>query len=322
MLQVGIIGLGGWGQRLVASVQGKSDKLRFSAAASGSSGRARSFAEQHGLTLHADVAALLADPTIAAVVSAGPAGLHAPHALQALEAGKHVLAVKPMASTRAEAEALAAAAKKSGRVLALGYDRCFYPNVRELRRCIAEGALGPLIHAEGDFCADRYRDLKPDSWKASTGQVTAGSLGDHIIYLMIELLGPVAEVMVAATRQVAKEVPLADVTAVLLRFKNGQTGLLSAIGVTAELSRLHVFGSEGWAEMRGLTEFTRQGLTGAPQKLDLPTVDAQRVEMEAFADAVAGIAPFPVPVADAVHSATVLEAMARSALSGRPEALD
>jgi predicted dehydrogenase len=321
MLEVGIIGLGGWGRRLVASVQGKSDKLRFTAAASGTSGKAKPFAEQHGLTLHADVAALLADRNIAAVVSAGPAGLHAPHALQALEAGKHVLAVKPMASTRAEAEALAAAAKKSGRLLALGYDRCFYPNVRELRRCIAAGTLGPLIHAEGDFCADRYRDLRPDSWKA-TGQVTAGSLADHMIYLMIELLGPVAEVTVAATRQVAKEVPLADVTAVLLRFKSGQTGLLSAIGVTAELSRLHVFGSEGWAEMRGLTEFTRQGLTGAPQRLDLPTIDAQRVEMEAFADAVAGIAPFPVPVADAVHSAAVLEAMARSAASGRPEALD
>lgn len=322
MLEIGIIGLGGWGRQLVASVQGKSDKLRFTAATSGSSGRAKPFAEQHGLSLYTDVAALLADPNIAAVVSAGPAGLHAPHALQALEAGKHVLAVKPMASTRPEAEALAAAAKKTGRLLALGYDRCFYPNVRELRRCVAEGALGPLIHAEGDFCADRYRDLKPDSWKASAGQVTPGSLGDHIIYLMIELLGPVAEVTVAATRQVAKDVPLADVTAVLLKFKGGQTGLLSAIGVTAELSRLHVFGSEGWAEMRGLTEFTRQGLTGAPDKRDLPAIDAQRVEMEAFADAVAGTAPFPVPVADAVHSAAVLEAMTRSAVSGRPERLD
>lgn len=319
MLNVGIIGLGGWGRRLVGSVQGKSDKLRFTAAASGSSGKAKPFAEQHGLILHPDVATLLADPTISAVVSAGPVGLHAPHALQALEAGKHVLAVKPMAVTKADGDALAAAAARSGRLLALGYDRCFYPNVQELRRRVAAGELGRLVHAEGDFCADRYRDLPSDSWKAAPGQVTPGSLGDHMLYLMIELLGPVAEVTVAATRQVATELPLADVTAMLLKFRGGQTGLLSAIGVTAELSRLHVFGSDGWAEMRGLTEFTRQGLTGAAQKIDLPAIDAQRVEMEAFADAVTGTAQFPVPVADAVHGVAVLEAMARSVRSGKTE---
>jgi predicted dehydrogenase len=319
MLSMGIIGLGGWGRRLVGSVQGKSDRLRFTAAASGSSGTAKPFAEQHGLTLHADVASLLADPTIAAVVSAGPAGLHASHALQALAAGKHVLAVKPMAVTKADGDALAAAAARSGRLLALGYDRCFYPNVQELRRRVAAGELGHLVHAEGDFCADRYRDLSPDSWKAAAGQVTPGSLGDHILYLMIALLGPVAEVTVAATRQVTKALPLADATAMLLKFRGGQTGLISAIGVTADLTRLHVFGDAGWAEMRGMTELTLQRLSGAAQSIPSQAIDAQRVELEAFADAVAGRAEFPVPLAEAVHGVAVLEAMAKSAASGKTE---
>jgi predicted dehydrogenase len=319
MLDVGIIGLGGWGRRLVGSVQGKSAKLRFTAAASGSSGKAKPFTEQQGITLYPDVAALLADPTIDAVVSAGPVGLHAPHALQALEAGKHVLAVKPMAVTKADGDALAAAAAKSARVLALGYDRCFYPNVNALRRCIAAGEIGQLVHAEGNFCADRYRALQPDSWKTSPEQILPGALGDHMLYLMIELLGPVAEVTVAATRQVTKDLSIADVTAVLLRFAGGQTGLLSAIGVTADLSRLHVFGSQGWAEMRGKTGLTVQHLAGAAEQSDLPDLDAERAEMEAFADAVTGTAKFPVPLADDVHGVAVIEAMAKAGRSGKAE---
>ena len=318
MLDIGIIGLGGWGRRLVGAVQGKSDKVRFTAAASGSAVKARPFAEQHGLTLYPDVAALLADPNLACVVSAGPAGLHAPHALQALRAGKHVLAVKPLAINKEEAEELAAAAARAGRVLALGYDRCFYPNVRELRRAVAAGTLGQLVHAEGNFCVDRYRHVPPDSWKASPGEAP-DTLGDHIFYLMIALVGRIAEVTVTATRQVVTHLPLADVTAVQLRFETGQTGAVSTIGVTSDLTRLHLFGSEGWAETRGLTEFTLQRLKSDMQRRELPSVDAQRAEIESFADAATGSAPFPVSIEEAVHSVAVLEALMKSARSGKAE---
>ncbi|HEY4136245.1 MAG TPA: Gfo/Idh/MocA family oxidoreductase [Alphaproteobacteria bacterium] len=318
MLDVGIIGLGGWGRRLVESVQGKSGKLRFAAAASGSSGKGKPFADQHGIKLYPDVTALLADPSITAVVSAGPGGLHAPHALQALQAGRHVLAVKPMATTKAEADALAAAAAKSGKLLAMGFNRCFYPNVALLRQRVKAGDLGTLVHAEGNFCVDRYRKVQPGSWKADPEQAPPGSLADHPLYLMIELLGPIAEVHAAATTQIATQIALADVTAVLLKFKNGQTGTLQANGVTPELSRLHVFGSEGWAEMRDQTYLVYHGQKGEPQVADIAEVDAERAEMEAFADAVTGAAAFPYSVADAVHAVAVLEAMAKSAKSGKP----
>jgi predicted dehydrogenase len=321
MLDVGIIGLGGWGRRLVESVQGKSDKLRFTAAASGTSGKAKPFVDQHGIKLYPDVTTLLADPAITAIVSAGPGGLHAPHALQALQAGKHVLAVKPMATTKAEADQLAAAAAKSGKLLAMGFNRCFYPNVAELRKRVKAGDLGQLVHAEGNFCVDRYRKVQAGGWKADPEQAPPGSLADHPLYLMIELLGPIAEVYVAATTQVAKQVPLADVTAVLLKFKGGQTGTLAANGVTAGLTRLHVFGSQGWAEMREETQFVYQGLKGEPQVAEIAEIDAERAEMEAFADAVTGKTPFPFSLANAVHAVAVIEAMATSARSGKPVTL-
>src|SRR5581483_12000432 len=120
MLNVGIIGLGGWGRRLVEAVQGKSDRIRFAAAVTGTPAKSDAFAAKHGLQVRNDLTSMLADASIDAVVSTGPAGLHAAHSLAALEAGKPVLAVKPMALKRADAEALRAAAQKNRVLLALG----------------------------------------------------------------------------------------------------------------------------------------------------------------------------------------------------------
>src|SRR5215207_3873813 len=119
MLNVGLVGLGGWGKRLVEAVQGKSERVRFTAAVTGTPAKAEAFAAKHGLKLGGDLTSMLADPAVDAVVSSGPAGLHAAHSLAALQAGKPVLAVKPMALKRSDAEALRAAAQNAGVVLAL-----------------------------------------------------------------------------------------------------------------------------------------------------------------------------------------------------------
>ena len=76
MLGVGIVGLGSWGRRLVESVQGKSDRVRFISAFSRTPDKIKPFCDKHGMTATADMARLLGDPSIQAVVSAGPAGLY------------------------------------------------------------------------------------------------------------------------------------------------------------------------------------------------------------------------------------------------------
>lgn len=317
MLNVGIVGLGGWGRRLVESVQGKSDRIRFVAAATGTPAKAEAFASKHGFKVSGDLASMLADVSVEAVVSSGPAGLHAAHSLAALEAGKPVLAVKPMALTRADAEALRAAAQKRGVLLALGYNRCFFPATAELRRRVAAGDLGTLLHVEGNFCVDRYFKLKPGAdWKTDKSQVLAGALADHPLYAMIELLGPVTECVAHASTRATK-LPIADATATLLRFASGASGLLTAIGATATYERTTVFGSKGWAEIRHGEEFTFQPIDGDAATLNYPDSEPEKAELEAFAAAVAGERKFPVPVDDAVHSVAVLEAIDRAARTGQ-----
>lgn len=318
MLNVGIIGLGGWGRRLVEAVQGKSDRIRFAAAVTGTPAKSEAFAVKHGLKVGGDLQSMLADASIDAVVSTGPAGLHAAHSLAALEAGKPVLAVKPMALKRADAEALRAAAQKHGVLLALGYNRCFFPAVAELRRRVAAGDLGTLLHMEGNFCVDRYFRLKPGTdWKTDTSQVLAGALADHPLYAMIELLGPVAEIISHGSTRATK-LPIADATATLLRFTSGASGLLTAIGATATYERTTVFGSKGWAEIRHGEQFVFQPIEGEASSIEYPESDPERAELEAFAAAVTGEKPFPVTVDDAVHSVAVLEAMDRAARTGQP----
>src|SRR5712672_526733 len=77
VIRAAIVGLGRWGQNLVASVQGKSDAIRFTAGATRTPEKSRAFADAHGFPLHDRYEKLLADPAIDAVVLATPHSLHA-----------------------------------------------------------------------------------------------------------------------------------------------------------------------------------------------------------------------------------------------------
>jgi predicted dehydrogenase len=321
VINAAIIGLGGWGRRLVNSVHGKSERIRFAAAVVRRPDRSAGFAAEHGMEVGSDLNAVLEDPAIDAIVVSSAAGVHASQGLAAIEAGKPAMVIKPLGISSAEAFALRDAAKARGQVLALGYNRCFLPANAELRRLVADGALGTALHAEGNFCVDRYPHVAADDWKADETQSPPGALTDHMLYEMIRMLGPVAEATAhAGTR--AGLPTLKDTTATLLRFENGATGLLTAIGATADFLRLHVFGTKGWAEIRGTGDFTMHTIDGKSEEKTFPKFDAERAELEALADAIEGRAEFPVTPDQAAHSVAVLEAIRTSAGSGgRPVAV-
>jgi len=315
MMNLGILGLGAWGRHMVNAVQGKSESARFVAGFNRTPSKVADFAAERGLRLSGDVAGVLADPEVEGVVVAGPAALHAPQAMQAVEADKHALVVKPLALTRADAEALCAAAKAKGVTVAMGYDRCFAPNLHALRARVSAGDLGDIVHAEGDFCVDRYFGFDRDDWKASTAHVHPGALADHMLYGMIELLGPVEQVYVRALRQ-ATDLDAADTATTSLRFVSGASGLLTAIGVTANFHRLHFFGTKGWAELRGNRLITFQPVNGEAEVQELPANDPVRDEIEAFVAAARGEKPFPVTPEAAIAGVAALECMGRSAAQG------
>jgi len=320
VINAAIIGLGGWGRRLISSVQGKSDRIGFSAAVVRTPEKVQDFATEQGLALGTDIDAVLADDAIDSVVVSSAAGVHASHGLAVIRAGKPVMVIKPLALSRADAEELRAEAERAGVVLALGYNRCFLPANAELRRLVASGELGTPLHAEGNFCVDRFGHVGPDDWKADSRQSPPGALTDHMLYEMIRMFGPVAEVHAHGGNR-AGLATLTDTTATLLRFDNGATGLLTAIGTTADLLRLQVFGTKGWAEVRGMGDLSVAYTEGEGETKSFPKFEAERAQLEGFADAIEGKAAFPVTPEQAAHSVAVLEAIRRSVEGGAPVAI-
>lgn len=320
MLNVAIYGMGNWGSRLIASVQGKSDKIRFTHGVTRDPARHREAADKFGLTLTANYADVLRDPKVDAVLIATPHSMHGQHIGEAARAGKHVFAEKPITLTAASAQQAVDATRAAGVTLGLGFNRRYAPSFVEMKRRVLAGEIGEILHIEGHHSGPTGFGLKPNYWRSTRAESPAGGMtprGIHTVDAMINLGGLISEVYAhSERRKLQPPIDMDDTTSMLLKFKNGITGYFAVLFITGELYRVHVFGTKGWLELRGDTELIARGLDGNPQRIDLPMVDKERAELEAFADAVAAKQPYLVPPEQAVNGIAVIEAIVASAETG------
>jgi predicted dehydrogenase len=322
MLKAAIYGMGRWGSRLVDSVQA-SDKIRIVKGVSRDPGKHREFSAKTGIPIVASYADVLKDAQIDAVVIATPHSLHREHIVAAAKAGKHVYVEKPFTLTRASAEQAIAACRAAGVTLTVGFNRRQAPSFVEMMRRIRAGDIGDVLHVEAQFSGPTGYSLKPGIWRSSRAEAPAGGMtarGIHTLDVMIQIAGPVSEVYAhSGRRKLPAEVEIDDTTSMLIKFAGGATGYLATVFVTAELWRVHAFGSKGWLEMRGDTELTVCANEGKPERLPSSSaVDKERLTLEAFADAVAAKQPFVVPPEHVVNGIAVLEAIVASSDSGKP----
>ena len=142
MTNVGIIGCGYWGPNLLRNLASH-PRARVAGVADRSPERRAFVSGKYPAvrTLEGHEQ-LLADPEVEAVIVATPAATHGRLALEALEAGKHVLVEKPLAMSVAEAEALVAAAKARNLVLMAGHTFLFNAAVEALKGYVDDGTLG------------------------------------------------------------------------------------------------------------------------------------------------------------------------------------
>lgn len=321
MLNAAIYGLGRWGNRLVESVQGSS-KIRFVKGISRDPAKHKEFSQKTGIKVLSSYGRVLKDPEIGAVVLATPHSLHLKQIQQAAKAGKHVFVEKPMTLTRKTAEKAIEACRAAGITLGIGFNRRHAPSFVEMLKSIRSGRIGDVLHVEATHSGPTGYSLDTSSWRSTRAEAPAGGMtarGIHTLDGMIQIAGLVASVYAFSDkRKLAPEVDMDDTTSMLLRFAGGATGSLSTVFVTADLYRMHVFGSKGWIEMRGDTELTTRGLEGQPERITLPAVDKEKAELEAFADAVAEKKNFVVPPEEAINGVAVLEVIEASARKGKP----
>ena len=207
-----------------------------------------------------DWRALIADPEVEVVSVTTPNAFHAEMAIAALEAGKHVWCEKPMAVALGDAERMAAAARASGRVTALGYNYIQNPVIRHIRTLLAEGTIGEVNHVRFEMDEDFMAD--PEAlfyWKseASSGYGALDDFGVHPLSLMQFLFGGVARVMAELSMPYAdrpdraggrRRVETWDIASVLLELRGGASGVMalnrSAWGRKGRIA-MQIFGSRG-----------------------------------------------------------------------------
>jgi predicted dehydrogenase len=192
-----------------------------------------------------------------------------------LAAGKHVLCEKPLAGTVSDAEAMVSAAAQSDRVTAVGYTYRRSPAVEQIRRTLADGTLGQLVHFNGHYWCDYALDpTSPITWRyrGGPGSGALADVGSHLIDLAEFVCSPITEVSGAsfATLITERPVPLGvtyghtkgavsdelapveneDIATFTARFDSGAVGTFSASRVAHNLPDglgFELFGSCGSA---------------------------------------------------------------------------
>lgn len=129
--------------------------------------RARELANQYGGKAFDSVEALLADPEIQAVSVCAANFAHAQITIQALDAGKHVLCEKPMATTLADCEAMVAAADRNHRFLMIGHNQRLTRAHVLAKQLVDDGTIGKIVTFRTTFGHGG-----PETWSVDPGKNT------------------------------------------------------------------------------------------------------------------------------------------------------
>ena len=263
---VGLIGTGFMGKchalawTSVRAVFGDTPAIRRVALCEVEESLARKRADEFGFeAATADWKALIANPQVDVVSITAPNAWHAPMAVAALEAGKHLWCEKPMAPSLAEAERMAAAARASGRVAILGYNYIQSPAVRYIGKLIDEGAIGPVTHFRIEMDEDYMADAEaPFSWR-SEKSAGHGALDDFAVHPMslVSTLFELPEEVFGEMRKPYADRPDGrrrravenyDIAAALLRIRGGVSATIQvsrcAWGRKGRL-KIEIFGARG-----------------------------------------------------------------------------
>lgn len=139
-----VVGYGYWGPNVVRNAAERPE-FRLMGLCERDSSRADAFSQRYpGVTVESDMDYLLLDPRVQAVAIATPPHTHHALARRALEAGKHVLVEKPLATCAADAEDLIELAAQVDRVLMPGHTFVYSPPVNKVRELIQSGELGDV----------------------------------------------------------------------------------------------------------------------------------------------------------------------------------
>jgi predicted dehydrogenase len=295
---------------------------------------ARAAAELYGAESYGDWRDAIRRDDVDLVVVATPNGILAEIACAALEAGKHVLAEKPMGRNLQEAEAMKAAADRSRRRLKIGFNHRYHPALAEAHRRFGEGRIGRFIHARVRY-GHGGRPGYEKEWRGSRELAGGGELTDqgvHVIDLLQWFVGAVPDEAFGYLQTAVWPLgDLEDNAFALLRWKDGGVASLhTAWTQWKNLFSFEIFGTNGSLVVDGLgksygvetlTMTIRRPEGGVPGQevlsFDGPD-ESWALEWDDFVSGIAADRPFPGDAHEGVEVMRTLDAIYRAAAAGAP----
>lgn len=325
MLKCAVVGLGWWGQRIIADLAESSDIEVVAGVDPDVSARAR--IDSVDIRIYGDLAECLAQGGLDAVIITSPHAEHTTHMEMALEAGLHIFCEKPFASDVHAAERILRRADDERLVIGIGHERRFEPAIRELMETVERGELGVPLLLEGTFSHDKFLALPEENWRLSPQTAPVGPLsatGIHLMDLSIALLGPPSQVWAHLDTRIE---PLANGASLAfgIEFERGGSALISAVLATPFAMRMCLYGSHGWVEIRDRTHpeaptgwdvITRKRGDDEPQNRFLPAFPAVRENLETWARAALGVGTYPVHSREILDNVRTFRAITEAALDG------
>jgi D-xylose 1-dehydrogenase (NADP+, D-xylono-1,5-lactone-forming) len=325
-LRIGILGAARIARLFVEAVR-PSRKVSVQAVASRDLDRGRAFAREAGIARAVtSYEALLADPDIDAIYNPLPNNLHAEWSIRAVEAGKHVLCEKPLATSEAEARAMFDAARRNNVYLVEGYPYRAQPQTLKLRALLAAEVIGRLqiVQASFGFPLADPSNIRMDATLGGGALMDAGS---YPISLVRMIAGEKPTRVHAIARWVENGVDRTLIGS--LDFASGLMAQVSCSFATARHRHALIVGDAGSirttyfndtsANFPPLLDVTRgPGWDAVRETVETATANGFLAEAEAFADLVAhgwdrwaGTTP-----QESIDIMSTIEALAASARRG------
>jgi predicted dehydrogenase len=327
-INVGVLGTGWISQVAHLPILREREDTHIVAVSDADSPKAHSIAERFDVDRVMSVEALLSDPEVEAVIICTPNHLHEEQAVAALEAGKHVLVERPLATSAAGVERIVEAASRAKRTVAVGMAHRFRPDVSALCAFVTGDELGP-IHAVRGAWLNRKTPIARKTWRQNPEEAGGGvlmDLGVQVIDLCLWLVGYPPIVRVSACTRFG-DFEVEDAATLFFESENG-------IAFTVEVSwslfsgedqhYARVMGREGTGSLPPLSVFKQMGgrpievtpRQPVPRGRENAHTNAYRRELDTFVRTVVGEGAAPPPVEQAILM-SLIEAAYRSAREQR-----
>lgn len=253
MLNFAIYGCGVISKTHAAALQ-DIDGAQLTVCADFNPAAAEAFAAAYNIQMLPDWNALLQSKDIDAVCICTPSGTHAPLAIEALNAGKHVVLEKPMALNTAQCDEVIAAAERTHTRITVISQLRTSPDIIRAKELLQSGALGKIIMCQLHMCYYRPDTYYIGSWRGTKKMDGGGALmnqGIHGVDLLRHLMGPVKQLS-SVVRTLLHDIEVEDAAAVALEFESGAIGVITASTAThpGYDREIKIYGTRGGLEFK------------------------------------------------------------------------